>query len=66
MKPPKLTRLTPTREQFEGLADLRSQKANGHGPDDTADFVELSGLLGFGQAELSGIERKHINLGNPG
>jgi integrase len=58
-----LTRLTPTREQFDSIvADLRSQSTNGHGAEDTADFVALSGLLGLGQAELSGIERKHINL----
>ena len=57
-------RLTPTKEQFESIvADLRSQKANGHGRDDTADFVELSGRLGLGQAELSAIKRKHIDLG---
>lgn len=63
VKPPKLTRLTPDREQFEAIvADLRSQKANGHGCDDSADFIELSGTLGLGQAELSGIERQHINL----
>lgn len=59
----KPTRLTPTREQFQRIvADLRSKKTNGHGADDTADFVELSGLLGLGQAELSGIQRQHINL----
>lgn len=62
-KVPKLTRLTPTREQFEAIvADLRKQKANGHGSDDSADFIELAGTLGLGQAELSGIERQHIHL----
>jgi len=62
-KPPKLTRLTPTAEEFDALvADLRSQKANGHGAEDTADFIELSGTLGLGQAELSGIQRQHISL----
>ena len=56
-------RLTPTKEQFEQIvANLRSQKANGHGRDDTADFVELSGRLGLGQAELSAICRKHVNM----
>lgn len=56
-------RLTPTAEQFEAIvADLRSQKANGHGREDTADFVELAGRLGLGQAELTGICRKHIHL----
>ncbi len=58
-----LTRLTPTKEQFDSIvADLRAQSANGHGAEDTADFVALSGLLGLGQAELSGIERRYINL----
>lgn len=58
-----LTRLTPTKEQFDSIvADLRAQSANGHGAEDTADFVALSGLLGLGQAELSNIERQHINL----
>ena len=37
-------------------------RENGHGAEDTADFVALSGLLGLGQAELSGIERKHVEL----
>ncbi len=62
-KLPKLTRLTPTSAQFEAIvADLRSQISNGHGRHDTADFVELAGRLGLGQAELSAIERQHINL----
>lgn len=56
-------RLTPTAEQFDAIvADLRSQKANGHGREDSADFVELAGRLGLGQAELTGICRKHIDL----
>lgn len=59
----KPVRLTPTAEQFEAIvADLRSQKANGHGREETADFVELAGRLGLGQAELTGICRKHIDL----
>ncbi len=56
-------RLTPTKHQFERIVqDLRSQTANGHGADESADFVALSGLLGLGQAELSAIERKHVDL----
>ncbi|MDX2080464.1 MAG: hypothetical protein SFU53_06735 [Terrimicrobiaceae bacterium] len=63
-KIPKLTRLTPTAAEFEAIVtDLRSQKANGHGSENTADFVELAGRLGLGQAELAGIERQHIDLG---
>jgi len=62
-KIPKIVRLTPTPEQFEAIvADLRSQKSNGHGATDTADTVELAGRLGLGQAELAGICRKHIDL----
>ncbi len=56
-------RLTPTEEQFRAIvADLRRQTANGHGAVDSADFVELAGTLGLGQAELSGIQRQHIDL----
>jgi integrase len=57
------TRLTPSDEQFCAIvADLRAQVWNGHGRNDTADFVELAARLGLGQAELSGIQRQHINL----
>ena len=62
-KPGGITRLTPNEHQFTAIvADLRSQKANGHGREDTADFVELAGRLGLGQAELTAIERQHIHL----
>jgi integrase len=62
-KRPKLIRITPTEEQFRSIvADLRRQRNNGHGADDSADFVELAGTLGLGQAELSGICRQHIDL----
>jgi integrase len=60
---PDPTRLTPSDEQFRAIVqDLRSQVWNGHGRDDSADFVELAGTLGLGQAELSGLQRQHINL----
>jgi integrase len=56
-------RNTPTEEQFRAIiADLRRQKCNGHGADDSADFVELAGTLGLGQAELTGIRRQDIDL----
>jgi integrase len=56
-------RLTPTEEQFRAIvADIRAQLSNGHGADDSADFVELAGVLGLGQAELSGIRRQDIDL----
>jgi integrase len=54
---------TPTEEQFRAIvADIRSQRANGHGAEDSADFVELAGTLGLGQAELTGIRRQDIDL----
>ncbi|MBU3665631.1 MAG: hypothetical protein FGM15_07115 [Chthoniobacterales bacterium] len=56
-------RNTPTEEQFRALVDdIRSQKSNGHGCNDSADFVELAGTLGLGQAELSAIRRQDIDL----
>ena len=56
-------RLTPTEEQFRAMVeDIRGQASNGHGADDSADFVELAGTLGLGQAELSGIRRQDIDL----
>lgn len=59
----KVIRLTPNEEQFRAIVDdIRSQKSNGHGAEDSADFVELAGTLGLGQAELSSIERQHIDL----
>ena len=59
----KLTRLTPTTEQFDTIVeDLKGQSFNGHGSAETADYIALSGLLGLGQAELAGIQRQHIDL----
>lgn len=56
-------RNTPTEEQFRAIVEsIRAQKENGHGADDSADFVELAGTLGLGQAELSGIRRQDIDL----
>jgi integrase len=56
-------RNTPSEEQFRAIvADIRAQKVNRHGQDDSADFVELAGVLGLGQAELSGIRRQDIDL----
>jgi integrase len=58
----KLTRLTPTPEQFEAIIkDLKAQAFNGHGSAETSDYIALSGLLGLGQAELAGIQRQHID-----
>ena len=62
-KRPDKIRPTPTEEQFRAIvADIRAQKSNGHGSEDSADFVELAGTLGLGQAELSGIRRQDIDL----
>ena len=64
-KPVKRKKATPTEEEFLAIvANLRAQKANGHGSEETADAVELSGRLGLGQAELAGICRKHIDIPN--
>ena len=63
LKVPNPKRKTPTPEEFEAIvANIRSQKANGHGAENSADAVELSGRLGLGQAELAGIQRMHIDL----
>jgi integrase len=62
-KPASPVRATPTEDEFRAIvADLRRQTANGHGAQDSADFVELAGTLGLGQAELSGIRRQDIDL----
>jgi integrase len=56
-------RLTPTFEQFKAIvAHVRSQKQSGHDADESADFLEACGLLGLGQAEVSGIQRAHVDL----
>jgi integrase len=56
-------RLTPTYEEFRAIVEhIRSQQFNGHDADESADFIEACGLLGLGQAEVSGIQRAHIDL----
>lgn len=63
LKVAKPKRSTPNSSEFEAIvANIRSQKSNGHGAAESADTVELAGRLGLGQAELAGIQRKHINL----
>jgi len=55
-------RLTPTHEQFKAIiADVRSQPFNVDAKD-SADLLEAMGLLGLGQAELSGMKREHVDL----
>ncbi|PTX93829.1 hypothetical protein DB345_19830 [Spartobacteria bacterium LR76] len=57
-------RLTPTYEQFRAIvADLRHpSRHNTHGQDETADYIELAGEAGLGQAELAGLRRCDIDL----
>lgn len=55
-------RTTPTFEQFEQIvADIRGQRFNADA-EQSADFLSACGLLGLGQAELSGLRREHIDL----
>jgi integrase len=56
-------RLTPTLEQFqEIITSVRAQKFNGHGAEESADFLEFMGLAGLGQAELSSLTRGDVDL----
>ena len=54
---------TPSWTEFLAIvADIRCQASNGHGAGESADAVELAGTLGLGQAELSRICRRDIDL----
>jgi integrase len=56
-------RLTPTWDQFKAIiADVRSQEFNGHGAEESGDFLEFCGLAGLGQAEVSAIKRSDVDL----
>jgi integrase len=56
-------RLTPSFEQFQAIvADVRVQQFNGHGAEQSGDFIEFLGLAGLGQAEASAIKREHVDL----
>src|SRR5215469_8289089 len=56
-------RLTPSFEEFKAIvADIRSQQFNGHGAEQSADFIEFLGLAGLGQAEAAGLLRKHVRF----
>ena len=56
-------RRTPTFEQFNQIvADIRSQKFNGHDGDQSGDFIEFLGLAGLGQAEAAAIKRSDVDL----
>jgi len=55
-------RLTPTFEQFKAIiADVRGQSLNADAQD-SGDFLEVMGLLGLGQAELSALRRSDVDL----
>jgi site-specific recombinase XerD len=56
-------RLTPSFEEFQAIVtDIRSQQFNGHGANQSADFVEFIGLAGVGQAEAAGLTRKDVKF----
>jgi integrase len=55
-------RLTPSFEQFKAIiADVRAQFLNADAQD-SGDFLEMMGLLGLGQAELSALKRSDVDL----
>ena len=55
-------RLTPTFEQFQEIvASVRAQPFNADAQD-SGDFLEMMGLLGLGQAELSALGRSDVDL----
>lgn len=57
-------RLTPSYEQFLAIIeDLRDpSRHNTHGQEETADYIELAGEAGLGQAEIAGIRRCDVDL----
>jgi integrase len=56
-------RLTPTFEQFQTIiASVRAQQYNGHGAEESADFLEFLGLAGLGQAEARALTRADVNF----
>jgi integrase len=56
-------RLTPSYDEFKAIvADIRSQQFNGHGAEQSGDFIEFLGLAGLGQAEAAGLLRKHVRF----
>ena len=58
----KPVRLTPTYEQFEQIvADIGAQVYNADS-EDSADFVELLGRAGLGQAEAAALKRSDVDL----
>ena len=61
-KPQKPIRRVPTLEQFAAIvADIRAQKFNAES-DDSADFIEVMGNAGLGQAEIKPQSLKWENI----
>ncbi len=55
-------RKTPSFKQFKAIVEsIRSQEFNGHDADESADFVEFTGLAGLGQAEASALTWDEID-----
>ncbi len=55
-------RVTPTFEEFNAvITDVRHQKWNAEAQA-SADFLEFMGLVGVGQAEITGVQRQHVNI----
>jgi integrase len=62
LKLDKPIRRTPSFEEFEAIVEsIRSQKFNGHDPEESADFVEFLGLAGLGQAEAAALKQSDID-----
>jgi integrase len=58
----KRIRATPSFEEFKAIIEsIRSQKYNGHHPEDSADFVEFLGLAGLGKAEAAALRQCDID-----
>ena len=56
-------RLTPSFEEFQSIvADIRAQQYNGHGAEESGDFIEFLGLAGLGQAEAGNLKAEHVDL----
>ncbi len=55
-------RKTPSFEEFRAIvANIRSQKFNGHDAEESADFVEFLGLAGLGKAEAAALRQCDID-----
>jgi integrase len=62
VKPPKPIRATPSFEEFKAIVEsIRSQKYNGHDPEESADFVKFLGLAGLGKAEAAALRQSDID-----